>query len=241
VPDHVIEQGVAALKEGRFTYQPPPNSLGTRLARVYINRGRWGKWVGGIAGAGVLATGINYFAFVAPDAALPKELARAHAEVVALARTDQARETLDRTLKVGQSALRNDDTAGARLALEQLETARKTLEQEYTIRIVNRPGEQTGVWRIPDANTGARNFYIMVEAVDPTGRVLKVPIQNEETRKTEVVDIWGLRVDEDTYTAVGRDKKDDGIIERDRFGAKSRGELLPRYEMRTTGGAITKW
>jgi len=47
VPDHVLDEGVAALKEERFVYKPPAQSLGTRLARVYVSRGRWGKWVAG--------------------------------------------------------------------------------------------------------------------------------------------------------------------------------------------------
>jgi hypothetical protein len=241
VPDHVIEQGVAALEEGRFTYAPPPRSLATRLARIYVNRGDWGKWVGGILGIMILAAVIHYVSFVAPDADLPEDLVRVHSEAIALAGNDQARETLERYLGAGQSALRNDDTEGARLALRELETARTILGQEYSLRIVNRPGERSGVWRIPDVNTGARNYYILVEAVDPTGRVLRVPILNEETRETETVAIWGLRVDEETFNAVARDKQDDGIIERDRFGYKARGELVPRYDMRTTGGAITKW
>lgn len=241
VPDHVIAQGVAALKEDRFTYKPPPRSFATRLARIYVDRGRWGKWVGAVAGAVVLAAGIHYFAFVAPDAALPDELARVHTEAVTLAKTDQARETLQRYLDAGKASVQNDDPEGAREALARLEAARTALGQEYVLRIANRPGERSGVWRIPDVNTGARNYYIMVEAIDPTGRVLRLPIENEENRTTETVDIWGLRVDEKTFTEVARDKQDDGIIERDRIGSKARGELVPRYEISTTGGAITAW
>jgi hypothetical protein len=241
VPDHVIEQGVAALKEERFTYKPPPDSFSTKLARIYIRRGSWGKWVAGLAGAGVLAGGINYVAVVAPNAALPDDLARIHTEVVTLAKTDQARETAERYFSLGQTALRTEDRKAARDSIQHLEDLRTTLEQEYTVRIVNRPGENTGVWRIPDMNTGARNYYIVVEAVDPSGRVLTVPIENEETRATERVKQWGLRVDERTFRAVAEDKQDDGIIERDRFGHKPRGEFEPRYEMPTTGGAITQW
>lgn len=241
VPDHVIEQGVAALKEERFTYKPPPDSFATKLARVYISRSRWGKWLGGLTGAGVLAAGVNYLAVVAPNAALPQDLAQIHTEAVALARSDEARETLGRYLSTGQAALGREDRAAAKAAIQQLAEARAVLGQEYTVRIVNRAGENTGVWRIPDANTGARNFYIIVEAVDPSGRVLTVPIRNEETRATETVKLWGLRVDEQTFRAVAEDKRDDGIIERDRFGYKARGELEPRYEMPTTGGAITHW
>jgi hypothetical protein len=241
VPDQVIEQGVAALKEGRFTYTPPPPSLAIRLARIYVARGDWGKWVGAILGVMILAAVIHYVSFVAPDAELPKDLARVHSEAIALAGNNEAREALYGYLGAGQSALRNNDIEGARLALRELEAVRTILGQEYSLRIVNRPGERSGVWRIPDVNTGARNYYILVEAVDPTGRVLRVPILNEETRETETVAVWGLRVDEETFSAVARDKQDDGIIERDRFGYKARGELVPRYDTRTTGGAITQW
>jgi len=52
---------------------------------------------------------------------------------------------------------------------------------------------------------------------------------------------WGLRVDEQTFEKVARDKQDNGIIERDRFGYKHRGRLVPEYEMRTSGAAITQW
>jgi hypothetical protein len=241
VPDHVIEQWVAALKEERFTYKPPPDTLSTKLARVYISRGGWGKWVAGIAGAGVLAGGINYFTVVAPNAALPERLAERHAEVVALAKTDNARTVAGRILAAGQAAVRNEDEGRARDALEDLDDLRIALEQEYTLRIVNEPNQQTGVWRVPDLNTQAKNYYIIVEAVDPSGRVLEVPIENEETKKTERVTAWGLRVDQATFNAVAKDKRDDGIIERDRFGFKERGAIRPSYEMQTTGGAITRW
>lgn len=241
VPDHVIEQGVAALKEERFTYKPPPDSFSTKLARLYVSRGSWGKWVAGIAGAGVLAGGINYVTVVAPNAALPDNLAEIHTEVAALAKSDQARETVERYFNAGQAALSNEDRETARETIERLKEARAILAQEYTVRIVNRPGENTGVWRMPDLNTGARNYYVIVEAVDPSGKVLTVPIENEETNKTERVKQWGLRVDERTFRAIAEDKRDDGIIERDRFGYKARGELVPHYEMQTTGGAITQW
>ena len=241
VPDHVIEQGVVALKEERFTYKPPPDSFSTKLARLYINRGSWGKWVAGLAGAGALAAGINYVTVVAPNAALPNDLVEIHGEVAALAKTDQARDTVDRYFNAGQAALRTEDRDSAKEAIEQLKDARTILDQEYTVRVVNRPGENTGVWRIPDMNTRTKNYYIIVEAVDPAGKVLTVPIENEETKKTERVKQWGLRVDERTFRAIGEDKKDDGIIERDRFGYKARGEIAPHYEMPTTGGAITDW
>ncbi len=241
VPDHVIDEGVAALKEERFVYHPPAPGLKTRLARLYVNRDRWGKGV--LLGLGllVLAGIANYFVFVAPKAALPKGLEGVHAEVVALARVDEARQAADRQLNAGQAALRDGNTKAAKDALRALTELRTRLQQEYSLRILNRPGEKSGVWRVPDVNTNARNYYIIVEAIDADGRVLTVPIKNEETGKTEPVDKWGLRVDQATFNAVARDKQDDGIIQKNQFGRKRRGELTPQYEMATTGAAITQW
>lgn len=241
VPDHVIAQGVAALKEERFTYKPPAGGLRTWLAHRYVSRGKWGKWVLGGFAVPIIAWVANYFAFVMPDAGLPGDLDALHAEVVELAESDDARHSAGRFLNAGNSALQNEDSDAARDALAALQQLRVTLQQEYTLRIVNRPGEKSGVWRIPDVNTGARNYYIIVEAVGPSGKRLRVPIENEETGNTEPVETWGLRVDQDIFQAVAEDKQDDGIIERDRFGYKERGYLVPHYEMGTTGGAITAW
>jgi len=241
VPDHVIEQGVAALKEDRFTYKPPQTGIARRLAQLYVHRDRWGKWLGGGLAAGLLALTAYYFTWVAPERALPEELASRRAEVVAIAASDHARVLSEQILGTGSAALRNRDPEGARAALEQLDQLRNTLEQEYTIRIVNRPDERSGVWRIPDVNQAAKNYYVIVEAVNARGERLEVPVKNEETGKTERTYSWGLRVDEDAFDAVKRDKQDDGIIQNDRFGFKRRGYLEPDYEMPTSGGAITRW
>jgi hypothetical protein len=241
VPDHVIEQGVAALKEERFVYKPPPEGLTTRLARLYVSRSRWGKWAAGAVAAPFIAWGGHWFAVGLPNAALPEDLVRVHAEVVALAKTDDARQAAAQGLDAGQAALRAEDTDAARKALRQLDDLRVVLDQEYTLRIVNRSGERSGVYRVPDLNTAAANYYIVVEGIGATGEPVRVPVKSEENGTTERVTQWGLRVDQATYNAVGRDKADDGIIERDRFGAKRRGYLTPDYEMKTTGGAITRW
>jgi hypothetical protein len=241
VPDHVIEQGVAALKEDRFTYKPPAGGLARRLALLYVNRGRWGKWVGGGAAVALLAVVLNHFAFVAPEKALPGELSERHQAVLQIAATEHARSVVEQVRQAGTDALNSGNLDGARAAIDELGNLQDLLQQEFVIQIVNRPGERTGVWRVPDVNQKARNLYVVVEAVTPTGNRVKVPISSEETGQTERVDTWGLRVEQATYDAVRRDKEDDGIIENDRFGYKKRGHLNPDYEMPTSGGAITRW
>jgi len=241
VPDHVIDQGVAALKEERFTYKPPPDTFSSRLARIYVKRNKWGKWLlGGIA-VPAIAGLINYFTITLPNAGLPDELKSLHNEVVQMAKSDNARQTADSYLAAGQSALGSDNTDRAKASVTELQSLRTSLQQEYTIRIVNRQGVKSGVWRIPDINTSAKNYYLIVEAIDPSGNTLSTNILNEETGKNSAVDIWGLRVDKNVFDRVARDKRDDGIIENDRMGYKERGYLIPKYEMKTSGGAITTW
>ncbi|MBK5969632.1 MULTISPECIES: DUF6384 family protein [Thiorhodovibrio] len=241
VPEHILDEGVAALKEDRFVYRPPPDSWAVRFARIYVSRGRWGAWLFGALGVLCLGWALYYFILVAPAAALPERIATAYADTIALAGTETAREEAERLRDAGRFAVAADDREGARQALAKLDAMQALLAQEYQLRIVNRPGERTGVWRVPDINTQARNYYIVVEAIDPAGRALEVPVTSEETGKTQTVSAWGLRVDHPTFERIAEDKRDDGIIQNAEFGHKPLGALQPEYRMPTTGGAITKW
>jgi hypothetical protein len=241
VPDHVIEQGVAALREDRFTYKPPQQGLGHRMAIWYVNRRTWGRWLGAGLAAAVLAAGIYWFTVVAPVRALPGQLEARYAELTEMARSDEARLAAQKVYDTGAAALDSDDSAAAKQALEKLDELEALLAQAYVVRIVNRPGEPSGVWRVPDLNQQARNYYVLVEAIGPNGEQVSVPVYNEETGSTETVETWGIRVDEPAFEAVRRDKQDDGIIQNDRFGEKSRGYLDPVYDMPNSGGMITSW
>ena len=59
VPDHVLEEGVAALKEERFVYKPPAAGFATRMANLYVSRGQWGKWVLGAFAALLLGEDLS--------------------------------------------------------------------------------------------------------------------------------------------------------------------------------------
>ena len=113
--------------------------------------------------------------------------------------------------------------------------------QEYHLRIVSREGVQSGVWRVPENNANARNYYVIVYAVTSDGKRLELTITSEEDGKTHTVKQWGLRVQESVFEQIKRDKMDDGIINNNVFGIKKRGSLQPRYLIPTTGVAIAQW
>lgn len=252
VPDRILEDGVKALEEHRFTYEPPRDGLEVRLARLYINRGRWGPPLAFVAGAALFVTAAYEVGFERPREAkaertrielsvdLPRELAEARAAALALAGGDAARARLEASFLDGVAATKAGDAAGARAALGDLQFLTGVLAQDLSIRVVSRPGEYSGVFRIPDNAPGARNYYLIVEAVDAKGRAQALEIASEEDRKTARAEKWGVRVSEAAFNAVADDKADDQIIQQAEIGAKPKGALAPVYDI-DVGGAILEW
>ncbi len=253
VPDHVLADGVEALKESRFVYTPPARGWRRTLLTAWVRRDVYGRRAG--LAAALLAAGLGGYyvlqvrpARLAQEAArieltetLPKGLKQAHANVLAVVADADAKQKADQVLADGERAIRNGDRAGASKARGELATLAEDLTREYTLAIVSRPGETTAVWRRPPGRSQARNYYLIVEAIAPDGRRLSLPIRNEETGETATVTRFGVRVPETVYEAVRRDKTDDGIVQRSRFGIKRRGTLAVEYQMPFEGGFITKW
>jgi len=126
-------------------------------------------------------------------------------------------------------------------SLADLDGLVATLREVYQVRIVSRADVRSGVWRQNPKSPGARNHYLIVEAIGQDGRALERSITNEEDQTTSKVKIWGQRVPQATYDQVARDKQDDQIIQNTRLGEKRRGELDVRWSMPVMTGAITKW
>ena len=245
VSDAVLEQGVRALREERFVYSGPAPGVGRSLALLYVTRARWGKWVGGTVAIFAIAALSFQFFIRGPElraiAALPNDIEGAYQGVVVSTQDPAVLKNARTIHDNGESAVELRDYDTARSAVADLRSLGNLLQQTYELRVVSRPGVRSGVWRVPQGNPGARNYYLIVEAIGPNGAPLTLPIRSEETGRTELVQQWGLRVDQATYNKVAADKRDDGIIEQAVVGTKVRGEAEPEYSVATTGAAITKW
>jgi hypothetical protein len=245
VSDEVLARGVRDLRENRFAYTPPQPSFAVSLARVYASRGRWAKPLVTMLVL-VAAVLLGYELLVrSPElarlAALPAALQASHAAVVAVAEEPAAASSAGTLLRDGQLALQREDYTQAQAAIAELDGLRETLTQSYELRVLSRPGELSGVWRVPDLNPAAQNYYLIVEAIDADGNRLTLPIVNEENDRTYHVSRWGVRVDEATFQAVASDKQDDGIIQDAVVAVKRRGKLELEYRPGALGGAITQW
>ncbi len=174
-------------------------------------------------------------------AALPGELAQRYEEVVKATADGTALAQAGQYKSFGELAVENGRYDEARSAIGNLERMLRQLKLAYKLQVIQRAGEQSGVWRIPDINTRARNYYLIIEAVDARGEVISLPITSEETGKTRSVDKWGIRVDQAVFERIAADKQDDGIIQQREIGRKQQGRLEPEYNIDTTGAAITDW
>ena len=152
-----------------------------------------------------------------------------------------ARRKIESLYKEAQDSIQTGDIKSAQQARQALESIYDILRQEFKLQIVSRPGTPSGVWRYPVDKRSAKNYYLIVEAVTPSGKQLRLPITSEEDGTVKSMTVWGLRVDAGVFEKVRRDKEVDGIVNQKRVGYKNRGYLNPNYEISTTGGMITEW
>jgi hypothetical protein len=172
---------------------------------------------------------------------VPAQLTAAYQAIDTISDDPAALEAARAQLTTGEAAIAQGDYGAARAAIGELETLSFRLNLQYEVRVVSRPGETSGFWREPEVNRGARNYYLVVEAVAPNGESLRLPITSEEDQRTRSVRAWGLRVDQATFERAVADKQDDGIIQDNVLGRKRRGVLEREYTVPTTGAAVTDW
>ncbi|QQR38592.1 DUF6384 family protein [Devosia rhizoryzae] len=253
VPDHILKEGVAALAEARFSYDPPAPGFGKTLARLYVSRKQWGVPFLAIAGM-LLVIGFGFFGVWQPLARGQAEQARIELSEGLPAQIDALYQTIFEETKVQQAVAQADalvergkafaaegNRSGAEGIVAQLTELRDLLRQQYTLRVVGDLNGLSGFWRTPANNTDATNFYLVVEALDSNGNPVKLPVLNEETNRTDTVSTWGVRVPPEVYDSVAADKRDDGIIQANVVARKSDGFLEPEYLMPVSGGAVTEW
>jgi hypothetical protein len=188
------------------------------------------------------------FVVVRPEERARNQLAEAsqaievlHGEALKAAREPGAADKIEAIYNDALAAVQAGDIEKVKSTRQALQAVHDMLKQEYVIQVVSRPGTPSGVWRYPVNSRTARNYYLVVEALSPSGQRLSLPITSEEDGTVRTVSEWGLRVDPQVFERVKKDKQDDGIVNDKQVGKKLRGYLTPTYTISTTGAAITEW
>ena len=245
VPDHVLEQGIDALEQERFEYVPVKSSWRTKLAYLWVSRGRWGKPVAFFAILCSALLAIYVFVEVLPErsarAQLPQVIKASFSNIEKVSKVAVVTSKAQQSVESAQIAISNGDYDRASEISDQLSATLSSLESEYIIRVVSRANERSGIWREPPNNVSAKNYYLIVEGLDARNNIVAVEILNQENNTLKTVNKWGLRVSESVFNRVAADKRDDGIIQNNQVGEKQRGYLTPSYDIDTTGATITEW
>jgi hypothetical protein len=251
--DRAIGDGLAAFADDRFAYAPPSRGIGLVLARIYVARRHWERQA--LALVLTLAIGLGgYFLVYRPYRDVQAQQARAELAEIMPAQMDALYQTIFEETKVqqganeanelrarGKEAAARGDRVGAEAAIRGLTNLRDTLQQEYRLTVVDRAGAKWGFWTFPQDNAEATNYYLVVEAIDASGKVLRLPIRDEFTGRTEMVASFGVRVPEQVYRSVEADKADNSTIQRDLVAVKQFGFLEPDYVVGVLGGTVTQW
>ncbi len=240
VPEHVLLEGIDALEQERFSYQPVAASWRTKVALIWVRRARWGKPIGFLAVIGVILWSIYFALEILPNWGVDGKIQDAIRLVQQQAKGNDAIAQLQRLKADAERDLELDDGDAARQTLAAIELLGNDIAAEYTIRVVSSPRQKSGVWRNPP-RSNVRNYYLIVEAVDRNNRPVEVSVLNEENNKESRQSTWGLRVSQQLFNQIAADKKDDGIIQNNRVGQKRAGYLRPEYSVPTSGASITEW
>jgi hypothetical protein len=252
VPDRIIEEGVKGLKESRFVYSPPKPGLPRTLALLWVKRSIYGRWSAAALAVIALLVGAYQFGFVRPaeQAAetarielaevLPRQLEVAYQAVAAETQVPAVRQRADVVRAQGQAALDRGIAVEARAAVAELDALASLLRLEYVLRIAGRPEDETGFFREHPSFQG-RAYFLVVDAVDPRGNPVSLPVRNDETNEIETVSRFAVRVPIATFNAVRNDKARNGILQGAELASKRRGFLEPEFLMAVLPGRITRW
>ena len=245
VPEHVLKEGIDALEQERFQYKPVAKSWQTKIAKIWVSRGRWGKPLSFLGVLACLFYGYYFIAEVLPEkrlrAGLPQQLESSLVQIEQVARNPDLLTQAQQNSQVARLAIENGNFEQAEDIVARLVSSASAIAQEYTIRVISKPNQSSGVWRVPPNNPNGRNYYLIVEALDKNNKVLELDILNQEDNKRQRTKQWGLRVNEQTFYQIAADKKDDGIIQNNQVGKKEVGYLEPSFSIPTTGATITQW
>lgn len=245
VPDRVLEEGIDALEHERFKYRSVKRSWRTKLAHIWVSRSRWGKPIGFLAVIACLFYGYYFFNEVLPErnlrANLPDKVNSVFSGIVAVAKKSEVIDQAKASSAKAYRAIDQKNYAEAEAVVANMQAVKSQLGLDYSIRIISKPNQNSGVWRNPPNNPDGKNYYLIVEAVDSDNRVLELTIVNQENNKAARKKSWGLRVNEETFYKIASDKRDDGIIQANIVGKKELGYLNPVFSIPTSGATITEW
>lgn len=255
--DDELNRALDAYYQGLRRFKTPEEGISHKLARLYIKRSKYGLILGlplllllGIAVSTFSVASyfesrklnqiveaskrsLNHYEQIKLIAKNPQLVSKAsslNSELDLIQRNASAQS--DNTEILDTNLLRAEKIE------KELAAISRALSSEYQVRIVNKSGQKSGIDRYYGSGDKSAGYYLILEAIDELGRVREMSILNKETGKVNVVKKWGEAVPKETFLRIAADKSDNGIIDNDLYGLKSRGYLDFQVQMKDTFGQV---
>lgn len=172
---------------------------------------------------------------------LVAESAERIGEARAAAKSAAAKEAIEAAVGDVTAAARTGNEPSFWRSMVKLDAIVEEVRTPLTIKIVDRPNQKSGVWRMKNGDTRTKQFYLVVEAIKPDGSAQVRKVRNVETDRVESVSVWAINVLETVYNTYAMEKKATGLIKARAIGSKKAGSLEVDWGVQTTGAAITSW
>lgn len=130
---------------------------------------------------------------------------------------------VDLTAAKAKEAIKALDIAMAEKIIGEIEAMKEFALTPFQLQIVDRVGVKSGIERTLNGSSDGKGkaWYLIVEAVDPTGQVVPLHITSSESGKSRAVKYFGLRVSSEEYQRVRADKQADGKVDLNKMGSKA--------------------
>ena len=116
----------------------------------------------------------------------------------------------------------------------------KLAQTNLTLTIVDHPDHKSGVERTHE-NTNGKSWYLIVQALTPTGKPTSIWVKSIETGEIKLVEMFGQQVTLKTFNDVKEDKINDGHIDNNKLCAKPKGRLIFNCPNSVKSGRISEW
>jgi hypothetical protein len=241
VSDEILQQGIEAHFNNRFIYKPL-TGLPRSLALAWINRKKTGL-TAGLAACSILFLVLACWAF----AILPGQtLQREKFELTQRLDSDRKRVTQNiEPLNTIQLNVKASIAAGkineAKSQIANLEKYIILLPKQINFRIVDKPGTKSGVvWKSRNVPS-AKDYYLIVEALDPENNPVQIPITDRITQKSVWTNMFGVNVPEAVFEHYRAEKIRTGLIHNPVIGQKPANQFNFQFNTTTNNAYINAW
>ncbi|EEF60002.1 DUF6384 family protein [Pedosphaera parvula] len=134
-----------------------------------------------------------------------------------------------------------DDTRLLNHVGDDIQKTTQWIAKDYTYRIVMRQGQKTAFVRT-EHDSGAKAYYVIVEAIDAFGQAAEKPVIDRENQKVTSTRMWGEEITAEDYEQIKSEKLKKATLSQPIFAVKPAGYEEPQdFNYHAQHRQATRW